>query len=112
MAIDQNQSPPDSNEQSAAGKMMFFRTRVAGLSIVVAPAGAGEVAPQMVRFTPISERYEGEQVKFGYLKTNNDVAIAKCLDDPNVEEITGDEYKAIFKKVANDNDPNTRLAAL
>ena len=107
-----NNPPENMFEEPKKGPKKYFRTRIAGLSILTDEPADGEVAPETVRFTPIWERYEGEQQRFGYLETDNAVAVEKCLADPNVEEISADEYKKMLKKADDANDVNTKRAAL
>lgn len=109
----------DSNQtatatQSGGSKVKYFRTNIAGLSVVTEPpenVGPGESSPHTVRFTPIWQRWDGEMQKFGYLKTDNEVAIEKCLNDPNVVEVDADEYKKVLADASDGNKPNVRLAA-
>lgn len=104
----------DQQPQTAAPKneTKYFRTPIAGLSVVVEPARDGEIAPHVVRFTPILERWEGEMQKFGYLKTSNKVAIRKCKEDPNVSEIEAEEYEKVLANADDGNKPNVRRASL
>lgn len=83
--------------------LKFYRSRVHSLKVVVAQpdTDAGEVAPETVDFVPYEEKYQGDAVKIGYLKTDNPVAIKALSDDVNVEEIKADEYnKATDPKTA------------
>lgn len=104
-----NTQPSNTNTTSSGDKAFYFRTRIAGLSVLT--GGDDGVAPHRVRFIPVWERYEGDQVRFGYLKTSKKVAIEKCLSDPNVEEISADEYDRIMEKASSGADPNTKLSA-
>lgn len=55
----------------------------------------GEVAPKFERFEPFSELVPGVEgrVRVGYLKTKTGSVIKKLDSDPNVEEITAEEYE-------------------
>ena len=72
----------------------YFRTEFSGLEIQVGGPDLGQVAPATVRFVPYFELRLGVEGrnKVGFLATDNDVAIAKLLSDPNVKEITKKEY--------------------
>lgn len=75
-------------------KTRFFRSLVPGLSIQLAAAQEGEVAPETVRFVPyryISDM--GEDLYFGYLKSNDPRALAILEKDSNVTEIEEDDFK-------------------
>lgn len=85
----------NSSNQSAGTK--FFRTNIAGLTVVTGEvnaedAEAGRVAPPSVRFEAFEERVRGDKVVVGYLATDNAVAIKKLVKDPNVETITEKEF--------------------
>lgn len=102
------------NQNADSNKKMFFRSKVAGLSLQVKPADTdkGEVAPHSVRFTPIASMYAGEMTKFGYLATSNKRAIQICKSDPNVTEITEEDYREMLEKADNPDEPNVKRAAL
>ena len=75
-------------------KTRFFRSLIPGLSVQLAPVKEGDVAPETVRFVPyryISDM--GEDLYFGYLKTNDERAIAILEKDNNVTEIEQDDFK-------------------
>lgn len=78
--------------------LKYYRSRIAGLSVVVGPAPEGELAPETVRFKPVHQRWDGDMERFGYLKTKNDVAQTILDGDGNVEEIDKDEYDTVMKK--------------
>ena len=81
----------DSQEESSVGTK-YYRTMIAGLSVVVGEAEEGDIGPKTVRFTPYEERVDGDRSNVGYLATNNATAISKLAKDYNVEEISEDEY--------------------
>jgi hypothetical protein len=49
-------------------------------------------APQTVRFAPYREKEFGDVTKVGYLATDNAVAIKALKNDPNVSEISQEEF--------------------
>lgn len=76
----------------------YFRTRLLGLKVVVGDPKTedGEVAPQFVTFSAYKEKLiNGEEVKYALLATDNEVALEKLKDDPNVEEIQKNEYDSL-----------------
>jgi hypothetical protein len=101
----------DSQNQSNGKDYKYFRTSIAGLSIQIAPAKQGEVAPEMVRFTPILQKWEGEMQKFGYLKTSNKLVIQRCKDDPMVQQVEQSEYESIMERAEDPDEPNVRRVA-
>lgn len=87
----------------------FYRSPLAGLSVVVGEPLEGQVAPQTVRFTPYEYTSEvGEKLVFGYLETDNARAIEILDNDFNATEISEDEYK----KYTDVENPKIRKAAL
>jgi len=80
------------------GKTRFFTTHIAGLTVQIGDVTAedaekGNVTPPNVRFEAFEEKRQGDKVVVGYLATDNLTAIAKCLKDGNVTEISEKEYK-------------------
>ena len=88
----------ENSQQDQSGKMKYYRTRIAGLSVQVGDAPSdedkekGTVAPPVVRFEAFEERHQGDKVVFGYLATDNLVAIKKLAKDGNVEQISEKDY--------------------
>lgn len=81
------------------GKMMYYRSRLSGLSVVVGeydPAHPAD-APKSIRFVPYVEKYEGDKIYVGYLATQNEIAQSKLEADPNVESIDKDEFEKATK---------------
>ncbi len=72
----------------------FFRSRLHGLKVVVGPAKEGELDAESVSFVPYWERWDGDRVRVGYLKTDNPVAIEKLRADLNAEEIDETDFTA------------------
>lgn len=89
----QGSSSSQSNSGSSDPGTRYFRTTIAGLSVVIGDPKKGEVAPEMVRFSTFEERVRGDKVYVGYLETDNMVAIKKLVKDGNVEEIKASEFK-------------------
>lgn len=87
----------------------FYRSTISALSVIVRDAdpAKGEVQPETVRFSPFEERWDGDKIKVGYLSTDNSVAQRKLADDPNVEEITEEEFAR-----ATDPDVNEKVKPL
>lgn len=80
------------NEQKPETK--YYRSAIAGLSVVVGEPLEGQTAPQTVRFTPYFYKTDmGEELLHGYLKTSNPVAIEKLENDFNVTEIDQEAFK-------------------
>lgn len=78
----------------------FYRSRIAGLKVLIKDAvNFDPTTIEYVRFSPVKEKFEGDLIKVGYLKTDNKIAIEKLATDVNVSEITEEEYeKAVTKK--------------
>jgi hypothetical protein len=92
---EQGDLEPEPLPKYSKGDTLYFRSTIAALSVMVADADPkkNEVAPKTVRFVPFYEKFEGDTVKVGYLKTSNEVAIKKLLDDFHVTRISQDEYE-------------------
>lgn len=63
----------------------FFRSNVSGLII-----STGE--DTSVRFQPYYEKYQGDDVRVGYLATADERALEVLAEDLNVEEISEKEF--------------------
>lgn len=74
-------------------KAKFYRSRLSGLKVVVNDQVADPTLVEYVRFTGVKEKFQGDTILVGYLKTSNKVAIEKLAGDPNVEEISAKEWK-------------------
>lgn len=73
--------------------MNYYRTRISGLAVQVSPSDPeNPIAPEVVRFQPVKERYQGDQVTVGYLATDDKRAIEILKTDGNVEVISKDDY--------------------
>jgi hypothetical protein len=72
----------------------YFRSRLSGLEIVVGdpPKDGSSLDHEKVRFVPYRERYQGDNIKVGYLATDNAVALEKIKDIPDVEEISKKDF--------------------
>lgn len=86
-----------SNTNNSSAQMKYFRTHIAGLTVVTGTVTAedaekGNVAPPSVRFQAYEEKRQGDKVVVGYLATDNLVAIKKLAKDGNVESISEKEY--------------------
>lgn len=80
----------------------FFRSTIAGLSVPLLandPDDRGELL-QEVAFTPVELFNEdiGEHYRIGLLATDEQDVIEVLLEDPNVTEITLDEYNDLVTK--------------
>lgn len=75
----------------------YFRTRLAGLKVVVNDQVEDPTLVEYERFTPVKEKFQGDTIKVGYLKTKNPIVLAKLEGDANVEEISADEYSKAVK---------------
>lgn len=83
----------ESNQSNTPKETAYFRTRIHGLKVVVGEAPDGELEAKSVGFVPYFERWDGDRIKVGYLKTSNVIAIQKLRADLNVEEIEADEWE-------------------
>lgn len=81
------------NQTPQTKETAFFKTRLHGLKVVVGKAPEGELEAKSVAFVPYYERWDGDQIKVGYLKTSNAVAIEKLRADVRVEEIDQGEFE-------------------
>lgn len=72
----------------------YYKTRLSGLEVVVGDPDReqGEVAPKTVRFTPYLEKFQGDNIKVGYLETDDAVVQQKLKNDFHVEAIEKDEF--------------------
>lgn len=72
----------------------YCKSRLAALEVVIGDPdrAKGEVAPKTVRFTPYLEKFQGDNIRVGYLETDNAAAQTALKDDFNVEVIEKDEY--------------------
>lgn len=98
---------PESKKQS-----QYFRSIIAGLTVVVDQADGEGSERKRVRFTPILQRWDGEMQRFGYLKTNDERVIDRLLTDPNVTKIDRDEYTVIMKRADDPTEPNVKRSHL
>lgn len=87
--------------------MKYYRSAIAGLKIEVGPPVSGDVAPQTVSFDVYQEKYQGDNIKVGYLATDNSVAQKVLKNDINVEEIDEDEFNQ-----NTDSDANPKVRKL
>ena len=91
-----SQNNSGGENKKGSGGMKYFRSRMHGLSIVVKndrEDADPTTAIETVRFKPYREKFQGDDIKVGYLATNNPEALKRLKDDPNVEEISADEFK-------------------
>ena len=92
-------SPSRSSKQKATAKkagVKYYRSRLHGLSVVVnndLEDPDPTTAVEKVRFEPFQEKFQGDDVKVGYLATDNKRAQELLDNDPSVEELTKDEYE-------------------
>lgn len=71
----------------------YYRTRIAGLSVHTSEPKDGDVAPGRTRFKPFLEKFQGDEVKVGYLATDDETAQKKLDQDINVEKIEKSDYE-------------------
>lgn len=112
MADADNQN--ETTAKKSKGNFRYFKTQIAALSVLVGYSEEGQhVAPKTVRFEPIEHPDEfGNAVREGFLKTDDSVAIKKCLDDYNCVEIEPEEYDKVMKLVNDPNKPNVKRSRL
>lgn len=83
---------PEKQEKKAG--MKYYRSTIAGLGFQVSESDPeNPVAPEVVRFTPYFERFQGDRVRVGYLQTADAKLQKRLADDPNVEEISASDHK-------------------
>lgn len=94
------QSPPVAPKQDEKPKApakpskKYYRSSIAGLGFQVSEQDPNNpVAPELVRFVPYYEKYQGDRVKVGYLATDDKRVFDRLEADANVEEISAKEYK-------------------
>lgn len=85
--------------EEVSSKFKFFRSKLAGLKTVVGGSKVDPTLVEYVRFTPVKEQFKGDTIFVGYLKTDNAIAIKNFENDPNVTEISADEWKKSTKVV-------------
>jgi len=75
----------------------YFTSRISGLAFQIKEADyeAGEVAPEVVRFIPYYEKYQGDRIKVGYLCLENPTKklLKRVREDANTEELDEAEFK-------------------
>lgn len=76
----------------ADSKMKYYRSNIAGLKVVVGDPEGNDIAHQTVQFTQYSEKWQGDNIRVGYLATDNAVAQKILKDDPNAVSITEEAY--------------------
>lgn len=81
------------DDTSTKSKVHYYRSKLSGLSVIVGGATSDNPEPQYVRFNAFLEKEAGDPIKVGYLATDNEIAIERLAQDPNVEEIDQSEYK-------------------
>lgn len=87
----------------------YYRSPIAGLSVVVNEPQDGQVGLETERFVPYEYTSEvGEKLLFGYLETDNPRAIEVLSKDFNATEIDADE----FRKYTDVENKKIRRAAL
>lgn len=79
-------------------EVKYFTSRLHGLKVVINDQVADPTLVEYVRFTAVKEKFQGDNIKVGYLKTDNKIAISKLENDPNVSEISADEFKKATTK--------------
>lgn len=85
------------------GFKYFVNRNNAGASIMVGEKAVNEI--DVVRFTPYYDTWKGDQVRVGYLKTDNKRAIELCQEDPNCEEISFSDYRLALEGDGKRNQP-------
>lgn len=92
----QDEKPKETQSQPPKEKSTkkYFKSNISGLAFQVADSDPeNPVAPEVVRFVPYYERYQGDRVKVGYLATDDKRVLDRLAADPNVEEISAKDYK-------------------
>lgn len=86
-------------EAEKAPAKKYFKSNISGLAFQVSESDPeNPVAPEVVRFVPYFERYQGDRVKVGYLATNDPRVLDRVVADPNTEEITSSDFKSATGK--------------
>lgn len=94
VAPKQDEKPEQKTQAQPKSSKKYFRSTIAGLGFQVAESDpANPVAPEVVRFVPYYERFQGDRVKVGYLATSDDRVLDRLAEDPNVEEISAKDFK-------------------
>ena len=77
----------------------FYESVIAGLSVQVGDSPERDEQPELVRFTPYEffDEEKGEQYVKGYLATDEKDAIEVLSEDPNVSEISKEDYEKAVK---------------
>lgn len=88
-------------------KTRYYRTNIAGLSFVVGAPQGNEVAPETVRFKQYQEMWQGDEIRVGYLATDDIRAQRIAKADINVEEIEEEAFNQ-----ATDPDVNPKVRQL
>ena len=89
-------SATDQSKPKTSKGMSYFKSRAHGLSFVTnvdRDDSDPTTAVETVRFQPFYEMREGDEVKVGYLATDDPKLIKRLQADGGVEEIDKDEYE-------------------
>jgi len=103
---------PAAPAKKSEAKTHFYKSRLAGLSVVVDNDRDNQdptTALEQVRFVPYEEKFQGDIVRTGYLKTSDPRAVKILATDSNVEEISEDEFKQATD-TERDKNPAKRVA--
>lgn len=75
-------------------KTKYFKSRISGLEIVVGdpPEDKSSLDHEKVRFVPYREKFQGDNIKVGYLATDNARALEILATQPDVQEITKKDF--------------------
>jgi hypothetical protein len=92
-------------------KKRYFRTHIAGLSVVVGKPKGDSLFAETVRFRPVAyvNSFGNTDVK-GFLATDNPVAIEKCVNDPYVEEISASDFKDVMKQARDESNVQVKFS--
>lgn len=90
----------EQEQKSFGSDFKFFESTLPGLGVRIGDEPARDEQPQKVRFVPYEffDEEKGDHYSLGYLATDEQDAIEVLSDDPNVKEITEDEYREATEK--------------
>ena len=87
------------NNDESDRDFKYFKSTISGLSIQIGDEPGRDEIPQEVRFKPYNffDEEKGDHYQLGLLRTDEPDAIEVMDDDPNVTEITQDEYEQLIE---------------
>lgn len=108
------QRPAQDDAPEDKGGFRYFRSTKHALEVVIGDPdpSKGEVANPTAKFVPyfIEEKGKEGKQKYGFLKTRNGSALKKLDGDPDVQEITKQEFEDATVVKYDDGKPPVQIS--